>query len=505
MTEFLMGQDWVQNRNIREVSSELDALRSQAYSDSSRLRSELSRIRGSLESKVDRLTAAFEAFVELSDIREQMAVYTDAAIVRHQVRLMFAAVGAGRTPEPPELPDVPGYWLVPGARALYARMSGEPTRAAKYAEAAIELGGERARYFLIAGARLAEPIDLTAVELAALLPKGENVTRAQRDFWLAAAAGAFGGAGRALAINAVSGALGAEPKATEPWLTGVRRFSRGSVADMLSGLREHCTTRPVEASPEPAAAAADERPAADREQDQPIAALAALVEALINEGHDPERPLLRRAEKLRGLVERGVAPEPYRAYDEPVGTMTELAYADAFEGTAPSSARTVALRAAGPWLLAAARDVVATAPVPAAHDTVRLRGRDVAIVGTAPDPAAMKKIRADLAAGYESHPAQQYVGFGFAAVGLVAAVIGFAIGQVAIGLLGLLVLLVGAIVGIVGRSRERDRARYRETETARLETESRTAVQKALEHQQRQQRERDRADAELAALSETLA
>src|SRR5882757_244025 len=107
----------------RDQIEDLQSSVSGAYSQASRMRSQLATLQGSLETKVNRLSAAFEAFVELSDIRTDLAVYSDAALVRHQVRLLLAAITTRRPPAPPELPDVAGYWLVPAARALHARVT----------------------------------------------------------------------------------------------------------------------------------------------------------------------------------------------------------------------------------------------------------------------------------------------------------------------------------------------------------------------------------------------
>src|SRR5882757_7677769 len=97
----------------RDQIEDLQSSVSGAYSQASRMRSQLATLQGSLETKVN----------QLSDIRTDLAVYSDAALVRHQVRLLLAAITTRRPPAPPELPDVAGYWLVPAARALHARVT----------------------------------------------------------------------------------------------------------------------------------------------------------------------------------------------------------------------------------------------------------------------------------------------------------------------------------------------------------------------------------------------
>ena len=196
------------DRRLRGQIEELEASVSGAYAQSSRLRSQLAQVQGDLGSKVARLARAFDAFVELSDIRNELAVFTDAAIVRHQARQLLNSVAAGRTPVPPEPPSVPGYWLVPATLALYARLNGESAEASRQAEAAVELDGERARLFLAAATRLAGPVDLPAAELFAVLPAGRGpVPWGRRKVWVAAAQGAFGPTGQELLTSALTRAV----------------------------------------------------------------------------------------------------------------------------------------------------------------------------------------------------------------------------------------------------------------------------------------------------------
>jgi hypothetical protein len=506
--------EWGRERWEQDQIQDLQYSISSAYGEASRLRSQLARVHGSLESKVDRLTAAFEAFVELSDIRADLAVYADAGLVRHHVRRMLAAVSAGRAPEPPEYPDVPGYWLVPAGRALYARLNGEPTRAAKYTEAATELDADRTRYFLTAAARLAGPVDLTAVELAALLPApdDEAADRAQRTVWLAAAAGAFGDAGRALVGSTLGTNLGEPPPGEpagpdDPWLDGVDRLARKSAADALHALRERCTEPTAPARPgEPTAPAWPGEPAGPAPDDgATLGPLAELIGTLVDEGHEPERELLRRIEHLRGVVEQGTAPPAYRPWYEPAGTVAELVRADIF-GTPPvPGARRVAVRAAAAWLRDAAETLAerARAGIPD-RATVRIRGREVTITAAGPDPATMAELRRQYTDTYRPSRTRQYAGIAVTAAGAVLAVTGFLGPGPALGVLGIVALIVGVVVAIVGARAAAGQIAYGKQERANLDAAARRAVEQHRDAQQRDKAQRDRIDAELAALSEAL-
>jgi hypothetical protein len=259
------GGNWY-DRRLRGQIEELEESVSGAYAQSSRLRSQLAQVQGDLGSKVARMARAFDAFVELSDIRNELAVFTGAAIVRHQARQLLGSVAAGRTPVPPEPPAVPGYWLVPATRALYARLSGDTAEAARQAEAAVELDGERARLFLAAATRLTGPVDLPAAELHAVLPAGPGpVPWGRRMLWLATAQDAFGPAGRELLASALTRALtetlgppaapgsqdtpagdGAEPRGFAAWVAAVshQRTDPAGVATALADVRTRLTAIP---------------------------------------------------------------------------------------------------------------------------------------------------------------------------------------------------------------------------------------------------------------------
>lgn len=530
--------DWYDLRQRRQIE-DLEASVSGAYSQASRLRSQLSQVQGSLQTRLDRLASAFDAFVELSDVRSDLAVYTDAVIVRHQVRLMLGAVAAGRAAPPPELPDVPGYWLVPAARALHARLDGDAGAAAKHTEAATELDADRTRYFLAAGTRLAGPVDVTAVHLAGLLPGASRVpvSATQRAFWRATAADAYGDAGRALLTSALAGALGTpghhapggdgEEDAPTAWLgpagdgMGARTTPQG-VAGALAALRQRCeaalrpvgatkdTSGPTGGEPEGGAAGAGAAGAGagDPELGPPpeVAPLWEVLRSLVDEGHEPERELLRRAERLRGLVETGAAPAEYRSWDAPVGTVRELVHGDVFDGEAGGPAlRRVAVRAAAPWLRAAVEGVAAQVAPPQEQVTVRTSGGSFHIGPHGADPGEVAALRRRIDTTYRVSHTREYVGWGVAGLGLLVAVLGFAgAGGAGVGVLGILVLLVGVGVAVKGRRDARDRAESAERERDSLQRTVDSHVQRHRAMREQDTRHREQVAQQRAALSELL-
>src|SRR6266545_4632386 len=108
--------DYRQNREIRELQDDLSRVSSSlasAHTSNRRLQSELSKVTGSIEQRLNRISAAFDAFVELSDLRMTLALFDEHARVRHRARQLF-----GEHPLPGELSDVDGYWLAPAVLAI---------------------------------------------------------------------------------------------------------------------------------------------------------------------------------------------------------------------------------------------------------------------------------------------------------------------------------------------------------------------------------------------------
>ncbi|BCJ33157.1 hypothetical protein Athai_06600 [Actinocatenispora thailandica] len=510
--------DWYDRRQRQQIE-DLDAAISGAYAQSSRLRSRLSAIEGNLSAKVNRIAAAFDAFVELSDIRAELMVYSKPAVVRHAVRELIGQLSAGATVVPPDLPEVPGYWLVPATRALYAQLTDDDATAARHIEQATELDGPRTRYFLTAALRLAGPVDLSAVQLAALLPApGGPVTRSARAMWRATAAGAFGSPGTALLVSALVSALGRPDAGTGPvvpeprsgaqedgpadpageaerpdrlpaWLTAIggSGSSAGSVATALAGLAKRCT-------------APSEEPAGT----DPAEPLREILAALIDEGHEPERPLLRRAEKLRSLVESGLPRPEFEPWDEPVGSVDELVRQDIF-GSEPGPLRAPAVRAALPWLGRAADTLVAGVSAPPRARTARIRGREVTVTASGADATVLDQLRAERDASHRTSPTRLIAGLAVAGAGLVAGVIGIVAASTLLVVLGVLALLVGVGVAISGWRSNTEAKRYAELDHDALERSIASQVDSLRQTVEQDNRDRALLDRARAELSEVLA
>src|SRR3954470_7685263 len=94
-----VSEDWwaerQQNRRIEALQGEVEAAYSYAASRSRALQSKLSQVQGTLERRLDRLATSFDAFVELSDIRMDLAVFDQEAAVRHRTRRLLMGLARG--------------------------------------------------------------------------------------------------------------------------------------------------------------------------------------------------------------------------------------------------------------------------------------------------------------------------------------------------------------------------------------------------------------------------
>jgi hypothetical protein len=191
--------DWWVERRQNEQLDELQSEMSYARQETSRLQSQLSRVQGGLQEKVNRLSTAFDAFVELSDLRYEMAGFLEAAELRRYATRVLSAMASG-TELPPVGEPVPQYWLGPATEALIA--SGEDGPALG---TAMGLDARRTSIFLtLALAALGQRHQVRSewLDVAFGVPAADGtVTRVQRVLWATAARGGFGADGLALVVK----------------------------------------------------------------------------------------------------------------------------------------------------------------------------------------------------------------------------------------------------------------------------------------------------------------
>lgn len=323
-----------------------------------------------LERRVVFLTRAFEAFVELSDVRAELARYVPAAAARAAVHAFIrglisdeGSISDRRSVPQPELADVPGYWLPRAASGLALLLRADPAAEA-HLTTARERDAERTALFLTLALRLAGAAELAEPHFAAALapaPADGAVTIAARHLWCALADGHYGPAGRRTLINWLEELIGsisaADLRAAVEARRGQGPVEFGPFPRPTFGPRVP-RSAPIEAALKSAAAAATSLIRLERwygaEPDDPnspaaapdVAACAPVVAMLIDEGSPDEAPLLRRAAELEGLARTKTAPPAAPSWDDAAGYGHDLVIADLLAADPELAARRDIARAA---------------------------------------------------------------------------------------------------------------------------------------------------------------
>ncbi|MGH3880602.1 MAG: hypothetical protein ACRDSK_26555 [Actinophytocola sp.] len=395
--------DYRQNKRLRGLEADLSSVSASlasARSSQRRLHSELSNVRGSLEQRLNRLSAAFDAFVEISDLRVTLGLFDAQGRVRHQARRLLTGEGAAG-----EVSDVDAYWLAPALVAL--RVAADGVADTDSLALARARDAQRATVFHVLGTGLLGGRGTVSAEtLADALPApGTALPRYERAVWTLAADGFFGESGwelarrrgvefvralpdeaRAAAVSAVRslGTAGASSAPLPRELEGVAELGTAlSAAAGLSALR---------AWVESALAAAPNEPAAEVDPE-----VLRVVELLVDEGSPVELPLLARERELRAVIEG--TGDKARAWDGPAGETIELLRKDAADSARPGR-RAAAVRILGDLVLAAADRLAATARTDAPFRVeARTRQGTVTITPDGPDTGSVARLRSRIDAG----------------------------------------------------------------------------------------------------------
>ena len=416
--------DHAQSQRLHALSWDVERLRTSLSSQhraASAMRSDLASLRGSIETRLTRLTEAFDAFVELSSLRDQLSLVAGPALVRQATRARLVALGTPSAPTGPVLdvagaPVAPGYWLADALAVLGPDDDGAAQRAAS-----IDL--RRTATFLTVAGAASGRADLVArwsADALGTIDVARPVTRAQRAVWVAAAEGRLGADARATLLERLRAAVAAVPAATvqetvDAWAAHVQGDVRSPRPDGTGTLEVARVRRAAAAlvalrelveSADPgtdagaaADAAADARadaPAdagtdagadvtAQADADATVAELVAVLRALVDEGAEEERDLMVRAAELEAVVTGAGAPGP--AWDAPAGGLLTLLREDALGRRDQVGA--LVRDACGPWLAAVADRLLADATVPAPEDlevsvggvTLRARPRQTVVEG----------------------------------------------------------------------------------------------------------------------------
>ncbi|HET9143049.1 hypothetical protein [Actinophytocola sp.] len=459
------GWDKQQDRDISELQNQLTGLQYAARSSTSRLQSELSKVSGSLEQRLSRLASAFDAFVELSDLRMTLTLFDAHARVRHRARQLF-----GEHPLPGELSDVDGYWLAPALSALHALTDG-----AAAPEPALALARSRdphraALFHVLGAALLGRPETVTPAMVADALPELDTTPLLyQRAVWLLAADGLLDAGARehvlllgrarldtlddkerAASVTAWRSAVRPDPPVAVPralgQATGLITALDG--AERLTVLR-HWVAAGLEQG---------DKPAGEVDSTARHA-----LQLLVDEGSPLELPLLTRERELRKVIESNGATAKATApdgWETPVEPLVALLRADVVDETHPGR-RALGIRMSATHILAAAEGLAEQArTAPPEQVEARVAGYPVLVSQSGPDEASLERAIRRRLDPHGTHRRR-------VAYGALGAAVAFLLFILAIGWVALVPAL--AALGVAGYQLHRERtekaeARQRETD-----------------------------------------
>lgn len=431
------------NRLREEVLSTQAAIAS-ANRANAGLRSQLSQVQGDLTARLGALSRAFDAYVELGDIREQLADFGDTRLLRLDVKEAIRALAAGQQPD--EL-DPARYrsdnWLLPATNALIRLTGGHRDRMLE--DAAISAEPE-AEVFLVC--------------CAAALGHGEAL--ADRLAPVLATDGRWNPVQERLAAVALSGGFGTE---------GVAAV-QGCIAPMLSGPADDWWQLLAASTPQERLAAAETLLTTTPPQAvEPTRTevLQELVIGLVERGSGPERALIERAAELRRIV-----TDPQRTADD-----TAAESGVEIRGWLLERARAGDATVHG-WLREPLLAAIATLPdsLPAAvtEREQRILGTMVAIdAESGADPAARQRL---LRRGEQRVPPSTgtIAGGVVAGIATLLGIVCLVSGTTSLGLVLLVVAVIALVLGLLGwRSDRRQRADRLASDLARFDSEVATA------------------------------
>jgi hypothetical protein len=489
---------WFRDRDnvLRENLAVLEATSAAAASRSARLSSRLSRLQGSLEHRLTALSAAFDAYVQLGDIREQLAAYGDTAAIRREAVAAIGALGDGRRATPVDDRGT-GYWVAPATNALIARFSGSPDPAA---EAALGSQDPDATWFLVAAAgALGRGPELVDGAFELLQINDGRLDDRQLTLWRAVIRDEFGPDLLPRVLTDWNDHLAYRQQ--DNWWSWASQQGLSTGRDTLDWIEDQASALST-ADPDLASAAvpggapdAHADDGADHGADhwaggtaagdhQPQSGLRSLVLDLINSGFGEEKQLLATARQLRAKIEHpDGASTPTREDETRHDTSVIDLVRSSFVELPLSPARAALGAAIMTTLMAAAEaeapELLTEKP---AVVTLRIAGTSVEVTPDGPDRPALTSATAvaDLSTDPAAATSRLYA-FGGAAAGCAVIALVFALTGTAIWL-AVLLLIAAVIAGILAvrtllaRRRDAERRQQRAADRDRAISE---AVQKA--------------------------
>lgn len=441
---------WFRNREyvLRENLESVEATSMAAAARSARLSSQLSRLQGSLEHRLNALSAAFDAYVQLGDIREQLDAFGDTATIRREAIAAIGALGDGKQATPVN-DRGSGYWVAAATNAVIARVSGAPDIPAETAIAGQD--ADAAMFLVAAPGALGRGAEVAGSVATLLHTDDGQLSGHQLDLWQAVLRGEFGPDVIKTVMIDWSDHLSARP-AADWWSWACEQGSRAGrdaldwIEDQVADLANHHDDQVASDSP------AGGRLAPPDDQ-QPERSLRDLVLELINSGFGDEKELLATARVLRARIEHPESTSPGDQDHSGQPSQSTASVVDVVRAgylrLQPSPARSEILTVLAPRLVDAiepeAARLLTEQP---AVTTVHIAGKSVEVTPQGPDRNALA---AAVAGAQWTDPAAgkgRLYGFGTATVVCAVIALVLALAGQAIWLVVLL-LIVAVITGVL--------------------------------------------------------
>lgn len=479
-----------------------------------RLNSELRAFRGSTEQHLTQMSTRMDTFLELSDVRERLAMFPRCAWARSRAALLLD----GEVPEDLDLEDVSGYWLVPATRGLHAALSGDKAGLQRGFSTAARRDATRALVFAVlanAATGTGNAPGFADQFLDELLGDlSGDVVRYQRALWLLAADGHLGEAARETAARRISAAL--EHTSTtggddDAWEKAGGPVELPPVPEGLEN-RKEVVTQLVALERLTALRVWVERsatPSGDGERSSVDPFVTRTLELLLHEGSTEEIPLLHRRSHLRSAlgnnVPRDKQPEP-DTWTDTVGTAGEILSWDYAQSDVPPERHAFVVRLFFPRIMAAAQQLAqrAKGTVDPKHVTVTAHGREANIAlqeGEEEQEGAVRYLTGGVEP--ERGSTNQGLAYMFLGVAILLVALAFASGTSGAGVLALFAF--GACCVFYYRNAQQDMSEGEHaTVLHEAQTRVRTAVERGENIRAQLSQSTERADRELATVQQLL-
>lgn len=516
---WMFGSEWTRDKILAD---RVAGIESHALATSSRLRSQLTKVQGNLERRLDALTAAFDAYVELGDVREQLLAHADTATCRRQAVAAFEAMIEGRTA--PRLDTLEGqYWLPYAVNALIAVVEGRADTEAE--EAARRLTPDADRFIVFAAGAI-DHGERVQDRVADLLVGDATLTADQQILWEACVAGVYGDVFSS--IRTVWATSLDHPDAADwvDWVSSQSSSDPRRQVEWLDTESGRSVPAPVDftGTDAPDAEEAESSDASASNAPESVVALRTAVTSMIEEGLGEEQRLLARARELRATIEHpeqaaratqarstprsvrfGARRDSSRSDEsEALPTIVQLVRTAWTEAPAGSELRTLLEGWVRPGLAAAAAAITLPSLTPAVV-TARTPGGSVDVVASGPQDPRRVQIATTNIVRQHDHPRWYGLALGAgAAVSLllfIVCVVNQSIGWAVVFAVGVLGLAGCAAWNVVQHRRHQAQIR---TETALLEKALPEASQKAAERDRANQLTLEQARADQESLVRRL-